>query len=107
MRSTILALFGSALFGSALLVTSPALAATSIRIMPPDGVIIAAGQRFDLRVEATGDGAIRPAGLRVWVNNQELTSRNDARALTWAPASPTRIISARRAVRNDRSVPTR
>jgi alkaline phosphatase len=64
----------------------PAAAATSIRIMPPSGVIIAAGQRFDLRVEATADpGGPRPGGLRVWVNGQELTSRNDPRAQDGAP----------------------
>ncbi|MEW6321357.1 MAG: alkaline phosphatase [Acidobacteriota bacterium] len=51
----------------------PAAAATTIRIMPPDGGVLAAGQRFDLRVEAASDSG-GAAGLRVWLNDRELTS---------------------------------
>jgi alkaline phosphatase len=51
-------------------------AATTIRIMPPDGAILAAGQRFDIRVEATADGAEPPRGLTVTVNGRDVTSRN-------------------------------
>jgi alkaline phosphatase len=51
-------------------------AATTIRIMPPDGGVLAAGQRFDIRVEATGDGAEAPRGLTVRLNGKELTPLN-------------------------------
>jgi alkaline phosphatase len=74
MRSPFLALV------ALLLGTGPLLAATTIRIMPPDGGVLAAGQNVDIRVEATTDGAAPPAGLRVWVDGQEWTARNDARA---------------------------
>jgi alkaline phosphatase len=50
--------------------------ATRIRIMPPDGGVLAAGQRFDIRVEATADTADPPRGLRVFVNGEEITPRN-------------------------------
>lgn len=51
-------------------------AATTIRIMPPDRGVLAVGQRFDLRVEATSDTAEPPKGLTVTVNGRDLTSRN-------------------------------
>jgi alkaline phosphatase len=58
----------------------PADAATRIRIMPPDGGVLAAGQRVDVRVEATpddkDDGAIPPRGLTVLVNGRDVTGRN-------------------------------
>jgi alkaline phosphatase len=52
-------------------------AATTIRIMPPDRSDFAVGQRFDLRVEATGDPASGPpSGLRVFVDGVDVTARN-------------------------------
>jgi alkaline phosphatase len=51
-------------------------ARTTIRIMPPDGGVLAAGQRVDIRVEATGDGQAPPAGLVVTINGEEVTSHN-------------------------------
>ena len=57
----------------------PAAGPASIRIVPPDNITIAAGQRFDLRVEATSPGPLStppPTGLRVTVNGQDITSRN-------------------------------
>jgi alkaline phosphatase len=50
--------------------------ATRIRIMPPDGGVLAAGQLFDIRIEATSDTAEAPRGLRVFVDGEEITSRN-------------------------------
>src|SRR5262245_34271662 len=58
-------------------------AQTRIEIMPPGGITIAAGQRFDLRVEATNpasQSAAPPAGLRVTVNGEDLTNRNQLEA---------------------------
>ena len=63
-----------------------ARAATTIRIMPPDGGVLAAGQLVDIRVEATGDGTTSPQGLRVWINDRESTARNDPDAARGAPA---------------------
>ena len=68
-------LFGVAVLG--MFTCVPALeAATRIRIMPPDGGVLAAGQRFDIRVEATSDTAVPPRGLRVLVNGRDISSRN-------------------------------
>jgi alkaline phosphatase len=44
--------------------------------MPPDGGVLAAGQRFDIRVEATSDGAEPPHGLRLTINGRDATTRN-------------------------------
>ena len=55
---------------------SAAEGATRIRIMPPDSGTLAAGQRFDIRVEATSDSAEPPRGLRVTANGVDLTARN-------------------------------
>lgn len=52
-----------------------ASAATRIRIMPPDGGILAAGQKVDIRVEATASGAEPPAGLIVRLNGLDITRR--------------------------------
>lgn len=49
---------------------------TTIRIMPPDGGVLAVGQRFDIRVEATADGADAPRGLTVRLNGKDLTPLN-------------------------------
>jgi alkaline phosphatase len=57
----------------------PAAAQSRIRITPPDGIVVAAGQRFDLRVEATSPGPLSarpPARLEVSVNGQDVTRRN-------------------------------
>ena len=59
-----------------LLVAGTAQAATHIRIMPPDGGVLAAGQRFDIRVEVTSDTSDPPRGLRILVNGEDVTSRN-------------------------------
>jgi alkaline phosphatase len=62
---------------SALLPLASAVhAATTLRIMPPDGATIAAGQKFDLRVEATGDGVEPPRGLEVQLDGRDLTAGN-------------------------------
>jgi alkaline phosphatase len=53
-----------------------ASADTRIRIMPPDGGVLAVGQRFDIRVEATSSSAEPPRGLTVTVNGRDLTSSN-------------------------------
>ena len=51
-------------------------AQTRIRIMPPDGGVLAAGQRFDIRVEATSATADPPRGLLVTLNGRDITARN-------------------------------
>ena len=61
------------------------IAATHIRIMPADRGVLAAGQRFDIRVEARSDGPARPEGLRVRLGGQDLTGRNDPSADKGAP----------------------
>jgi len=54
---------------------TPASAQTRLRIMPPSGATLAVGQRFDLRVEATGDTAA-PRGLSVTLDGRDITTRN-------------------------------
>ena len=51
-------------------------AETRIRIMPVDGGVMAVGQRFDIRVEATADGPLPPRGLVVTINGADVTARN-------------------------------
>jgi alkaline phosphatase len=58
------------------LVAIPAVAQTRIRIMPPDGGVLALGQRVDIRVEAASDGRTPPRGLVVRVNGRDITARN-------------------------------
>jgi alkaline phosphatase len=62
---------------SVALVTAPATswAQTRLRIMPPSGATVAVGQRFDLRVEATGDVSA-PRGLTVILDGKDLTTQN-------------------------------
>jgi alkaline phosphatase len=67
-------------------ITTAAHAATSIRIMPPDRGVLAVGQRFDLRVEASGEGNERPGELTVLVNGHDITAKNDPTADRRAPA---------------------
>lgn len=51
---------------------------TSIRIMPPERASFAVDQRFDIRVEAsaTDPSAGPPRGLRVWIDDREITEMN-------------------------------
>ena len=76
---------------------TPALAgaATTIRVMPPDGGVLAAGQFVDIRVEATGTDGAAPSGLRVWVDGVEWTSRNDLTAQEGAAAGTTNFLARR------------
>lgn len=53
-----------------------AAAETSIRIMPPDGGVLAAGQRVDVRIEATAEGGEPPRNLSVRINGVDVTARN-------------------------------
>ena len=55
---------------------SIATAETRIRIMPADGAVLAAGQLFDIRVEATADGTEPPTRLKVLINGKDVTSGN-------------------------------
>lgn len=89
MRAALLAV------GALILCPGPLLAATTIRIMPPDGGVLAAGQLVDIRIEATGDGGVAPTGLRVWIDGLEWTARNDPRAQEGAAAGSTNFLSRR------------
>ena len=61
----------------AVLLPSTLLGQTSIRIVPVTGATIAAGARFDIRVEATGaPGGEAPAGLKVVLDGQDITATN-------------------------------
>jgi alkaline phosphatase len=55
---------------------APAVAQTRLRVMPPPGAAFAIGQRFDLRVEATGAGATAPTGLVVTLDGRDITATN-------------------------------
>lgn len=59
-----------------LMVAGVANAETRIRIMPADGGVLASGQRFDVRVEATGEADRPPRGLVVTINGVDVTARN-------------------------------
>lgn len=63
--------------------------------MPPDGGVLAAGQLVDIRVEATADSDAAPSGLRVWVDGQEWTTRNDPRANEGAAERSTNFLARR------------
>lgn len=70
------------------LLPSVSSAAPTVRIMPPDGAVLAAGQRLDIRVEATpapGDDVAAPLTLRVWVNGNDVTAMNADDANSGAP----------------------
>lgn len=58
------------------LIAGPAWAA--LRIMPPDGTTLAAGQRFDVLVEAKADRTSPPAEIRVFLDGRPLTARGAA-----------------------------
>jgi alkaline phosphatase len=65
-------------FACVLLVSLPVAAATALRIIPPDRSTFAVGQRFDLRVEATG----LPAGdahLTLALNGAPVTELGGAK----------------------------
>ena len=68
-------------------IASNASAETRIRIMPADGAVLAAGQLFDIRVEATSDGAEPPARLQACRS----TAATSPRGACWPPA---RVVSA-------------
>jgi alkaline phosphatase len=70
---------------SFLLSASSAPAASTIRIMPPDGGVLAAGQRVDIRVEASSPTSQPPTGLRVWIDDRDVTAQNDPSANVGAP----------------------
>jgi alkaline phosphatase len=55
----------------ALVLTPWAAAETRLRIMPPDGSVFAAGQRFDVRVESSA-----AAGLRVLLDGRDVTAED-------------------------------
>lgn len=57
---------------------APGAAQTSIRIVPGDRTVLAVGQRFDLRVEATAadPSGPPPSGLVVTVDDRDVTSLN-------------------------------
>ncbi|MGE0361518.1 MAG: alkaline phosphatase [Vicinamibacterales bacterium] len=57
------------------IVPCTAAAQTRLRVMPPPGASFAVGQRFDLRVEATGDTAA-PMGLTVTLDGRDITAGN-------------------------------
>ena len=59
------------------LVSVAAHAQTSIRIVPVNGATIAAGSRFDIRVEATAaSGPEAPGGLKVTLDGVDVTAKN-------------------------------
>ena len=69
MRTALAAVF--------VLASVTAHAQTSLSIVPVDGATIAAGARFDIRVEATGvRGGQAPRGLRVTLDGAEISGRN-------------------------------
>ena len=56
---------------------APAPAQTALRLVPVDGATIAAGSRFDIRVEATGrPGSAPPSGLKVVLDGRDITIVN-------------------------------
>ena len=70
--------------GLTLLATRGARAqvASPLHVAPPDRSTIAAGQRFDVRVEIdpAADGAAPAGPLRVFVDDREITAQNEAAA---------------------------
>ncbi len=69
-----------------------AQAETRIRIMPPDGGVLAAGQQFDIRVEATADAPQPPRSLVVRVNGIDMTGRSSVRGDEKAPPHSTNFL---------------
>lgn len=63
---------------AALAAAAPLGAQTTLRIVPTDGATLAAGQRFDIRVEATAADpqGPPPGGLRVTLDGEDLTPLN-------------------------------
>ena len=59
------------------LASVPVYAQTSLRLVPVEGASIAAGARFDIRVEATAaPGGAAPSGLKVVLDGTDITARN-------------------------------
>jgi alkaline phosphatase len=59
------------------LFTATLSAQTTLRLVPVEGAAIAAGARFDIRVEATGTpGGAAPSGLKVVLDATDITARN-------------------------------
>lgn len=59
------------------LVSVAAHAQTTLRIVPVSGATIAAGARFDIRVEATGaPGGAAPRGLAITLDGADITAKN-------------------------------
>ena len=58
--------------------SSPLAAQTTLRILPGEATVVAVGQRFDIRVEATGSdpAGAPPRGLRVEIDGRDVTSLN-------------------------------
>ena len=77
-RSALSLSAGLFLLAGALLPGSLRAQGTSIRIMPPERATFAVGQRFDIRVEATGadPAGAPPRGLRVSLDGVEITDGN-------------------------------
>jgi alkaline phosphatase len=60
-----------------LLFSAGAEAQPSLQVAPVDGATIAAGSRFDIRVEATGTpGGPPPSGLKVVLDGRDITNAN-------------------------------
>ena len=59
-----------------LAIVVPAQAQTSIRLMPVTGATIAAGVRFDIRIEATAAAGEAPRGLKVALDGTDITAKN-------------------------------
>lgn len=60
-----------------LLFPASVAAQTTLRVFPVDGAVLAAGQQFDIRVEASGSpGGEPPRGLAVTLDGRDLTARN-------------------------------
>jgi alkaline phosphatase len=84
--------FRAAVLSIVLATAAGAAAATRIRIMPADGGTLAAGQRFDVRVEATSDTGGPPSGLVVRLRGVDVTARNVAGASEKAPPGATNFL---------------
>jgi alkaline phosphatase len=65
------------LVAACVLASIPAQAQTSLRLAPVNGATMAAGARFDIRVEATGRaGSEAPRGLRITLDGIDITGKN-------------------------------
>jgi alkaline phosphatase len=63
----------------ATLAATPAASESRLRLMPPDGSVLAAGQRFDVRAEATAsEPGSPPEELRLFLDGEDVTARAEA-----------------------------